>query len=92
MQEMRHFLIKKFSNLKRCTFIADGYYEWKNTCSGKIPFFHYENDFILLEYMTKLVVVLLQKVVNICQVFITDNHIFKERNKLNHGLIMPTKN
>ena len=38
---------KIFSNLKRCTFIADGYYEWKNTCSGKIPFFHYlKNDFL----------------------------------------------
>ena len=31
---------KIFSNLKRCVFIADGYFEWKRYNDGKTPFFH----------------------------------------------------
>tara|TARA_B100000963_G_scaffold355813_1_gene374790 strand:- start:411 stop:1001 length:591 start_codon:yes stop_codon:yes gene_type:complete len=36
-----------FSNLRRCVFLADGYFEWKRLNNTKIPFFHYlRNDFL----------------------------------------------
>ena len=38
---------KSFSNLNRCVFISDGYYEWKQSGKLKTPYFHYiPNSFL----------------------------------------------
>ncbi len=38
---------KTFSDLSRCVFIADGYYEWSRSRREKIPYYHYIDDGLL---------------------------------------------
>ncbi len=38
---------RTFSDLSRCVFIADGYYEWNRSIEKKTPYYHYiDNDFL----------------------------------------------
>ena len=35
---------KTFKNLKKCVFVANGYYEWLRLESKKIPFYHFNSN------------------------------------------------